>query len=90
MRRRCFLPAPQADDHPCGPSRLSERKKELMEATERAKLRDTMLFVGGAKQSFRCACGANVFKRLPSGKYDCNGCGAIYTPESDEPRGVEG
>lgn len=46
---------------------------------------DVMLRVGGT--SFRCECGANVF-RHDAGKakaYRCNGCGAQYEGESYDP-----
>lgn len=46
---------------------------------------DTMLYVGGAEYSFRCDCGANVFKKTSetaeSVKYKCNSCGAGYVGE---------
>jgi hypothetical protein len=40
--------------------------------------RDMMLYVGGSKQSFRCECGANVFRLRDDGRHECNGCGALY------------
>ena len=47
---------------------------------------DTMLYVGGSKQPFRCEkCGANVFKKASetadSIKYRCNGCAEVYVSE---------
>jgi len=39
----------------------------------------TMIRMDGGNGSFRCDCGANVFTKLPSGKFSCNGCPAIYT-----------
>lgn len=42
---------------------------------------DRMIFLDGAKQSFRCDCGGNVFKEYAPGKFRCNSCEATYTGE---------
>lgn len=43
---------------------------------------DFMPRVGGAKHSFRCQCGCNVFKKdKQESVYKCNGCDTIYEGE---------
>ena len=46
---------------------------------EHNKLPNALINVDG--KNFRCTCGANVFKKLTDGKYDCNGCRAIWKGE---------
>ncbi len=44
---------------------------------------DVMLYPGARRQSFRCECGSNVFRKsldVPL-HYRCNGCSATYTGE---------
>jgi hypothetical protein len=49
---------------------------------------DIMLRING--KSFRCECGANVFKKIKPEEEDgkehfkCNGCEITYTTEKDE------
>jgi len=44
--------------------------------------KDTMFRVGGSKDSFRCDCGSNVFRKSADGKKaHCNGCSATYSIE---------
>ena len=47
--------------------------------------KETMLYVGGSKTSFRCDCGVNVFRKVVSAslKYRCNGCGDVWLANLD-------
>lgn len=45
---------------------------------------NVMIFLGGSKRSFRCACGCNVFHKDGERHYICNSCGARYRGEPVE------
>lgn len=57
---------------------------EPEEAVDESK-RDRMVYLNGSKRSFRCDCGANVFRTpyYPERPdiYRCNGCSATYYSE---------
>lgn len=49
-----------------------------------------MLYVGGSKIAFRCACGANVFSHMKDEDgeyYECHGCHTIYRGEKYDTTG---
>ena len=57
-----------------------------VKVTDVKQEKDVMLYVAGSKHSFRCVCGANVFRKHSetiSGVcyYECNGCEALYEGE---------
>ena len=56
-----------------------------LEVDEELTEENFMVFLQGRQGSFRCDCGANVFKK-PVGspeKFVCNGCGTRWTGEKD-------
>lgn len=55
--------------------------QELPDKEEVLEVKQYMLYVGGAKTSFHCECGCNVFHH-PEEKptvYECNACRRWYT-----------
>lgn len=54
---------------------------EDQEENEPTPSHNCMVRLDGAKQSFRCACGCNVFQSIGPGRYQCNSCGETYTGE---------
>src|SRR4051812_37245143 len=42
-----------------------------------------MLYIGGSKTSYRCECGANVFKKVSEHIWRCNACNALHSDLTD-------
>lgn len=48
-----------------------------------------MLYVGGSEKAYRCACGANVFRKLAEHIYRCNSCRVLVCDEKADDGQIE-